>query len=525
MLTILINAKKESFVCLVLFLILSLFFYFGYQNSWLRGAGDNATYTEITYSIAHSGKAFSNTLFSALEFQQSPFFTQDAKTISQADFSAKDFSSRSSMKFHLTPLQYVLAPLVWIFTSENIWSFFTALSFSSMIFLCYLFLRFLGVNSLGAALFTAFLSVHPAWSHSLFGQFYIDRFFLVIGFIFSIIVFQKKSPKTVFIWAILCTLIIEKMIIIAGVYLLGFTALYWNQLEGKQKKYYILIAFSLFFYSTIIIKSFLDNYHYGSFLSLYQVLNFYKEVLHPSKNLIIFSFFNIIPLIVFSIFEWKLAFLALIIMGPNMAGSIGGAEKSCWITHYHTTYLPALFLALVLGFSTLYKKFQKPLHRYALYILTCSYALTILFINPYTLEFSSSEYLQNGIVRAISLTRDLFNSSGYHSILKKKELALQSIIPEGSVVSIPENLCVSLVNTRKIYIYPQGIKDADFVVAFYENKNGNHYYKGQFYTQSPDEIVRINDVLNKKLADFGFNIQEPIIINDIAILKKTQSKY
>lgn len=46
-----------------------------------------------------------------------------------------------------------------------------------------------------------------------------------------------------------------------------------------------------------------------------------------------------------------MAILALGALVPNLLGSIGGAEKLGWTTHYHSPYFPFLVLAVLLGYA------------------------------------------------------------------------------------------------------------------------------------------------------------------------------
>jgi hypothetical protein len=82
-------------------------------------------------------------------------------------------------------------------------------------------------------------------------------------------------------------------------------------------------------------------------------------------------------LLVVALFDVRAALIALFLMLPNIVGTLGGAEKVGWSTHYQDEYLPALIWAALLGFVKAYATWPRIRYRAA---LLGGVALVIVFL-------------------------------------------------------------------------------------------------------------------------------------------------
>src|SRR5439155_10104485 len=114
-----------------------------------------------------------------------------------------------------------------------------------------------------------------------------------------------------------------------------------------------------------------------------------------------FLFINVLLLVPFGIFAKRWAFIALCSLIPNLIGSIGGAEKLGWTTHYHSYYFPFLIIALIVGASALFKTRSRGLISIST-VLAIAVTLLYAFMNPFpppSLSFSWSQIRQSGLVK------------------------------------------------------------------------------------------------------------------------------
>jgi hypothetical protein len=122
----------------------------------------------------------------------------------------------------------------------------------------------------------------------------------------------------------------------------------------------IVVGMALLAYAYLQKTYVLDNLYYGggylpgSFSELKARLS--DAVFQ--RNIGIF-FSNNFILILLSIAVPRLAFLSFIVMMPNLIGNIGGAEKTGWLTHYHSYYFPILSFAATIGASKIYIFLQR----------------------------------------------------------------------------------------------------------------------------------------------------------------------
>ena len=496
--------------------------------NWYNGMGDNATYADITLNIAKTGKPTSQVLSTVIDY----VFKENLTTITPEDISTLNLNThhydQNVFRFHFTPIQYLLAPFAKVIPIHILWESLNAFSFIGILFLGYFFLRNQGTSIMDTLILLTLISSHPAWNYSIFGQIYIDRFFFLSA---ALLLFStgknKHNSHLIFTGALISALIIEKMAIITGIFLIAYAILYWKNIRSRLRLQMLFLGALLGLFAFGIIKFYLDNSYYSNFLSLSSVMNFdnyLSSYPNASQNLIVFTLVNL-PLLLLGIFEWRALIIALIMMIPNIFGNIGGAEKTGWTTHYHTTYFPFLIWAAMLGYINLQKKWLKNKSKYIFYIACLLLAIVYGNVNQLSDISMNKASLSKAIygswpVRIFEILKDSYKPTGKYRRQKQLEIVIRETIPLGSKVSVPENLIIFLFQNYQVYYYPLGIDDADFIVININNNPALPKYSGIYTFLGESNNTQIDTVLFDRMIDKGYDVNHPVIYHDVAIIKR-----
>ena len=514
-------SRTEKRVVLSLFMVLLLSFSYVLSINFMKGYGDNAIAADLVTNISRTGRPDSLLAANVLDLLKSKILVMTPEAFQKKELKATTLSDKNIFKFHFTPIYYLVAPLAWILPVELALSFVVSFSFLGLLFVFYLLLRKKNVPPFLSVLFIAVFSLHPAWHISILGQVYPDRFFLLFSsLLLFFISLDEDKPLPVVLTAILCGLIVEKTAMIAAIFLICYTILNWKSLSSRMRLISMLSGGFLFIYALALMKIFLNNMYYSSFLSLSSIINFIPTLLNnPTtlQNTSLFAYINIIPLVLLCALEWRVALIALVMMGPNIFGNIGGAEKTGWLTHYHSTYFPFLVWACVLGYARIYK-LKNRWKTYAMIVILAFTAFIFIGKNPISKDQNS--YI--GIWKTAATTL-LASIKGEVSISSAYALSkeMQRIIPQGSIVTTPEHFMVNIYRNRKIFYYPLGLEDADYAVVYYAPVAG----KERLYTGAPtymgEETKNAMDrYLTKKMALIGYDVDNPQIVGGyIAVIK------
>jgi len=516
-------------------LIVSLFFLFFFSVmawttsiNWYNGMGDNATYADITLSIAKNGKPTSQVLSTVIDY----IFKEKLVTATPENISALNLNThhydQNIFKFHFTPIQYLLAPLAKIVPIHILWESLTAFSYLGMLYLGYFFLRNRSVPIIGTLAILAFISSHPAWNISLFGQIYIDKIFLFTGMLMLFSTGIKKHRfGLIAISAILSSLIIEKTAIVTSIFLIAYSILYWNKKDSLLHLKILCLGIILGLYGFVIIKYYLDNRYYSTFLSVSSITNFANYLsTYPDayKNLIIFISLNL-PLLFLGIFEWRALVIAILMIIPNIFGNLGGAEKVGWITHYHLIYFPFLVWAAISGYANLQKRWTDNKMQFILYAVFILSAIVygnadqLRDLSAYPFSVSGAFY-RLWPITTIKMLRASRNPTGEYQQQKQLEKIIKKTIPENSKVSVPENLMIYLFQISKVYYYPLGFDDADFIVVHLNNDPLLPKYSGVYTHLGQDNNTKIDTWLFNRMKEKGYDIDKPTIYRNVAIIKR-----
>jgi hypothetical protein len=221
-----------------------------------------------------------------------------------------------------------------------------------------------------------------------------------------------------------------------------------------------------FFYKQISIKAISSGLR----------LSFTDDLSNTIRMLVVLS-----PLIVLSIFRWQGAVLGFLSLIPNLAVSVGGAEKTDYYTHYHAIYFAVFFGGAVLGMLQISKSSTSLIVRPKLNIVRFR-VLNVLLAACLVLNLS---YSGNNLFSPSQIKKNLIASSasyglafgGYRENLSDASREWRTFtdgIPISASISAPEWIMPALVDEGhlKISYYPLGVTTADVIFAEYDSQIG-----------------------------------------------------
>ena len=245
---------------------------------------------------------------------------------------------------------YILYPVAFLakFTGAlTALSFCMAASFTAIPLIAYVYIRKVTGSILTGTLATVVCVTHPLWQISSVGQFYVDRLFIPFSILFVLSLYhyldkkEQNSAKTgvalylAIFFGLIGGLTIERNMLIVG-FVAGFYALVSGASWPKKLR---LITFALFclVYVASYMLFFNDNPDNSRVQeSLIDLGNIIQAVSTPgvSHYLLFSGSLLLLP----AIFVPRLFIAISPIVMINIIITVGGAEKTGWLTHYHSHY-------------------------------------------------------------------------------------------------------------------------------------------------------------------------------------------
>lgn len=197
-----------------------------------------------------------------------------------------------------------------------------------------------------------------------------------------------------------------------------------------------------------------------------------------------------------------MALVAFAMMLPNIIGTIGGAEKIGWSTHYHSIYFPFLIAASLQGYCNILLWSKKSMLRICIYLLMLSMSLYLIVIDPFKLRdgffaINVQQLQYHGLARTAGYIGN-FGDGGVIKEVSAYKKRITDFVPLNSSVSAPEGLIPSLSQSdRAIHLYPLGVGSAEYVVTDFRGSTidglkiiGAATYLGKKNNESLDACVQ-----------------------------------
>jgi len=418
---------------------------------------------------------------------------------------------------HALPILYGLAALRTFLPTNVVYYLCALVAFPGLLFIVYFRSRHLGVPVIISVVLLLMVAFHPAWSYSSFGQFYADKLFPPFCILYFFILHDwltqdRRRPIALLVLGVLAAATSERSVIMLVAGTLGVYAFFgfrrkWSRLDFLP----LILILILAVYVVIYMRFIQANSDYSSFSS--GVLNFFSA-LHrntdDAKAIYKFLFINLLFLVPFGFFAKRWALIALLSMIPNVIGSIGGAEKLGWSTHYHSPYFPFLIIALVMGASALWKTRSRVLIPI---FMTLAFSITVLyaFMDPFSpsVSFPSQQVRQTGLVKMV----EFYTGTGPAETIIKRTRRLKGIaahIPPGSDVSTLEGYMPALYEqgVKWIHFYPLGLGKSDYLILPYTPIGDERRWEGFVSYLGRDVIEQANSCLQQKINEHYILVKE-----------------
>jgi hypothetical protein len=497
----------------IVILILSLGFFFLFINATrinsLVQSLDQAYFLEsidTTFESGHSTTMLTGSVIRALK----DLIVAPVSKICEYQFENEGREYLNIYERHSFPILYGLAGLRTLFSAKVVYYLCALIAFPGLLLLVYLRSRNIGLPVIISIILLLMVAFHPAWSYSSFGQFYPDKLFpaLCIVYFFVLhdwITLDRRRPFALLVFGILAASTSERSIIMLVAGTLGVYALFglrrrWVRLDFLP----LILILILGTYAYIYMRFVQQNPDYSSFSSGFS--NFVSVISMntvAAKPIYKFLLINLLFLVPFGLFAKRWALIALLSMVPNLIGSIGGAEKLGWTTHYHSAYFPFLTIALVMGASSLLKTRSRILIPIAL-TLAISVAIVYSFIDPFppSVSFSLKQIRETGLIKTVEFTTA---SGPAESIIARAKYLknIAAFVPPGSEVTTLEGYMPVLYEkgVKWIHFYPLGLGRSDYLVVPYTQKDNVRSWEGFVSFLGPDVAKQANLCLQKRVNE------------------------
>lgn len=442
--------------------ILAVLFSIAKDVQQLNRQGDAALFEQLVENI-HAGKgAVSNVFANTQNFIERGYAFSPLSVLITKDLEPPATSERNMLKFHAYYILYFIAPFVQFIPSSLLLAIVQAICFFGLLLAAATFVYKETKNAVVTVLLLLVVFANANWIGGFQGQFYPDRLFVLAGFLLGWLAYKKASLRLLVLIAAITATINERAALIGGLVVL-LAAVDGDSIRVRDRKFWtaVILGGLMLVYAYVQKTYVLDNLYYGGYLPrnleelVARLMN--EEFL---RNIRFFALNNAF-LILLSCASPRLALLAFIVMMPNIIGNIGGAEKTGWLTHYHSYYFPILVFSAAAGCTNIYLAYTKTKQvslRFASLILLPA---AILFVWA-----SEADRLapRNGLFIAdfIKTSRNNFSDwrfgrpTGY--AIREQ---VHSLFHEGELVSVDE-LGMALLHDRvKISVFPVAIEKAD----------------------------------------------------------------
>jgi hypothetical protein len=485
------NIAKEIAMGMFFFTLFIILLKFSYWKA-ANGIGDldTAILLDVVKNTAYKGLPLSDHVATVVKLF--PLLKISIEEYCALNLNALPFTEpQNILRGHATLIVYPMSAISILVGTEWTTSIFSSLTFISIPFFSYLFLRSQKVSIIFCVLFLVLVCSHPAWRISLVGAFYFDRFFMLWGLAYTFMLYKPfiiglplKPKEMVYISSFFfCGLLThERGALLLTLFTMLNMAFYFKTPKINIKFFTFISLFGLLYlyiYSKYQIN--LDN------IEVEEKLFNFSKTLENIRQLGVYKlfYFNFILLFFAVVFEWKGAFIAAVMVLPNFLISIGGAEKDGWGTHYHSQYFPFLVYASAVGFIGFNKSnfniylemhFKKIIFLIKILLLNLLIIAT-LFQLPYSNDIKWGT--RNGFEGIIAWLYDLYiipdSESGYRYQVNRTSELIKQIPENASVsVSIPFDFWRLVKKNNEISLYPFGIGHSEYLLLSYEeDKKGN----------------------------------------------------
>ena len=343
------------------------------------------------------------------------------------------------------------------------------------------FMRKLDVPVIGITIFIFAILCYPVLSQSILGQPYFDRLMFGPGVLLFLLLWWSKH-RSVRVWKWICfdslvlALISERGAALAVLLAVGYLIL----LHGRQVLMKYELRMILATGMSVLLYLYMwqtrwQNYSIYSEISFRSLTDEFKSIFQlPIGEMNQVFYLTSIVFVVAALFAGRGLLIVFISFLPNLLFTVGGAELTGFLLHYHQTYLPVVVAAAAVGVCRITNIEVFGRQRVSKTIAAILVGAGIFFGQAMV---NSSHFISAGQPDLYTSARsvwvpftDDFKKAKAGSLSRseqQKEIAdlVKSLNP--SAVSAPEDLMPALFlgGTRDVEYWPVGVGKASVVVA------------------------------------------------------------
>ena len=218
------------------------------------------------------------------------------------------------------------------------------------------FMRKLDVSVIGITIFILAILCYPVLSQSLLGQPYFDRLMFGPGVVLFLLLWWSKH-RSVRVWKWICVdslvlaLISERGAALAVLLAVGYLILlHGRQVIAKYELRMILGTGTSVLLYLYMWQTRWQNYSAYNGMSFRSLTGEFKSIFQlPIGEMNQVFYLTSIVFVVAALFAGRGLLIVFISFLPNLLFTVGGAELTGFLTHYHQTYLPVVVAAAAVG--------------------------------------------------------------------------------------------------------------------------------------------------------------------------------
>ena len=503
---------RETFLFAIVLLIFSVMFARATRVRYFTLALDEAHFLESIDTTYSTGKPATFLEASVIDAVRTVVL-QPASEVCSSDLAHPRLESIGLYDRHAFPVLYPLALLRFFTGSLNILVLCAVIAFPGLLACVYVYARRFGCPPWLAGILVLLTAAHPAWSYAAFGQFYVDKLFpffclIYVAMLYEYLSGKRSGARTMLLIGILAASTSERSaVMLAGV--TGMALAWYSMRRGWRRANLAPLAFTaaLALYAYVYMTYVQANQDYASFGD--SAMNFLKSGLHlppESRKFLAINFGLLFP---FSIGGGMWTAMSAGSLLPNLIGTVGGAEKLGWTTHYHGPYFSLLIFAAILGAAAVYRR-----SRVAAGVcgaLAVAQAVVLLMLNPLTpeplLDLSAAHMRESALAQIVEFQIATGPPAGRIESAKFLR-SVADLIPVGSEVSTTEGYMPALYQhgIHTIHFYPLGLGKSRYVIVpYYTLPSEKIAYKGHVSYLGPAVAEETNLCLTARL-DAGYRV-------------------
>ena len=397
-------------------------------------------------------------------------------------------------------------------------------------YIIYFFSKVKPINQISLSILMAMIMLSPAFYLSLQGQNYMDRLFFGPGIYVVLNLLNQARSKSqnaaLIIISLFSFTISERVSLILGAAII-FT-LFWK-VKNWQKIDSVLLTLGSagicwYFYwsSTISVSRYTSNTSFevmkGNFL----------EAINGTRTmpLSLFLLGNAV-LLVLSAFNKRAFFLAFISMLPNIFVSVGGAELTGFLTHYHSIYLPILVASAAVGYSEM----QIYQLKTKVFVPVVSVTIFLLLYSQFVSTAPKEGRTTNE--RALYSLGKVGDSFGIRKTdivdsrvsIKEGLLRLTKRVDSDGITTPPEIMpTLASIGFSQMRYFPVGIGNSKYVIASYLDSKMDYPRESAFGMVSEERINKWGPELQRILTSGYQKIEQISLGNRTYVLYEKTSK-